>query len=106
MADKTYTVEIHHQGKPYTFQVGEDELILEVALSQGVELPYSCSAGVCTTCAGKILKGQVDQGDAAGIGSELKDKGYVLLCSARPRSDLVIESEQEETVYQIQFGQS
>lgn len=105
MADKTYTVEIRHQGKPYTFQIGEDEIILEVALNQGLELPYSCSAGVCTTCAGKILEGHVEQGDAAGIGTELKNKGYVLLCSAHPRSDLVIESEQEDIVYQIQFGQ-
>ncbi|MGB3491965.1 MAG: 2Fe-2S iron-sulfur cluster-binding protein [Elainellaceae cyanobacterium] len=105
MADKTHSIEIRHQGKSYKFQVGEDEVILEAALSQGLELPYSCSAGVCTTCAGKVIEGQVNQEDAAGIGSELKDNGYVLLCSAYPRSDLIIESEQEDIVYQIQFGQ-
>lgn len=106
MADMTYTIEVRHQGESYTLQVAENEIILEAALKAGIDLPYSCSAGVCTTCAGKILKGTVDQSDAAGIGSELQEEGYVLLCSAYPRSDLVIESEQEDTVYQLQFGQS
>ncbi|BAT51828.1 ferredoxin [Nostoc sp. NIES-3756] len=101
---KTYTVEILHQGKTHTLQVPEDKTILSVADEQGLELPSSCHAGVCTTCAGKIITGTVDQTDGMGVGPELQKQGYVLLCVAYPRSDIKVETEKEETVYQLQFG--
>ncbi len=103
---KTYTIEIHHQGKTHTLQVPEDETILSVAEAAGLELPSSCHAGVCTTCAGQILQGTVDQTDGMGVSPELQKQGYVLLCVAYPRSDLKIATEKEEIVYQLQFGKS
>ncbi|PMB45970.1 ferredoxin [Fischerella thermalis CCMEE 5201] len=99
-----YTVEINHQGKTYTLQVPENETILSVADAQGLELPSSCHAGVCTTCAGQIISGTVDQTDGMGVSPELQKQGYVLLCVAYPRSDLKIATEKEDTVYQLQFG--
>ncbi len=102
---KTYTVEILHQGKTHTLQVPEDKTILSVADEQGLELPSSCHAGVCTTCAAQIIGGgTVDQTDGMGVSPELQKQGYVLLCVAYPRSDLKIETEKEDTVYQLQFG--
>jgi ferredoxin len=101
---KTYTVELHHQGKIHTLQVPEDETILSVADAAGLGLPSSCHAGVCTTCAGQILAGSVDQSDGMGVSPELQEQGYVLLCVAYPRSDLKIVTEKEEVVYQLQFG--
>jgi ferredoxin len=102
----TYTVEIHHQGNTHILQVPTDRTILDVANNDaGLNLPSSCTAGVCTTCAAQILEGQVDHGDAMGIGPALREKGYVLLCVAHPRSNLKIETEKEEIVYQLQFGQ-
>lgn len=104
---KTYSVELLHQGKTYTIQVPEDRTILSVADEQGLGLPSSCHAGVCTTCAGKITNGgQVDQGDGMGVNLDLQKQGYALLCVSYPRSDLKIETEQEDTVYQLQFGMS
>ncbi|BAU07250.1 2Fe-2S iron-sulfur cluster-binding protein [Fischerella sp. NIES-3754] len=99
-----YTVEINHQGKTYTLQVPENETILSVADAAGLELPSSCHAGVCTTCAGQIICGTVDQTDGMGVSPELQEQGYVLLCVAYPRSDLKIATEKEDTVYQLQFG--
>ncbi|MBF1990989.1 ferredoxin [Fischerella thermalis CCMEE 5268] len=99
-----YTVEINHQGKTYTLQVPENETILSVADAAGLELPSSCHAGVCTTCAGQIISGTVDQTDGMGVSPELQEQGYVLLCVAYPRSDLKIATEKEDTVYQLQFG--
>ncbi|WP_315790732.1 2Fe-2S iron-sulfur cluster-binding protein [Fischerella sp. JS2] len=99
-----YTVEIHHQGKTHTLQVSEDQTILSVADAAGLELPSSCHAGVCTTCAGQIISGTVDQTDGMGVSPELQKQGYVLLCVAYPRSDLKIATEKEDTVYQLQFG--
>ncbi|RAM53498.1 2Fe-2S iron-sulfur cluster binding domain-containing protein [Mastigocladus laminosus UU774] len=101
---KTYTVEIQHQGKTHTLQVPEDQTILSVADAQGLELPSSCHAGVCTTCAGQIISGKVDQTDGMGVSPDLQKQGYVLLCVAYPRSDLKIATEKEDTVYQLQFG--
>ncbi|MGJ5672130.1 MAG: 2Fe-2S iron-sulfur cluster-binding protein [Nostochopsis sp.] len=101
---KTYTVEINHQGKTHTLQVPEDQTILSVADAQGLELPSSCHAGVCTTCAGQIISGTVEQSEGMGVSPELQKQGYVLLCVAYPRSDLKIATEKEDTVYQLQFG--
>lgn len=102
---KTYTVEINHQGKTYTLQVPENETILSVAEAAGLELPSSCHAGVCTTCAAQIVnQGNVDQTDGMGVSPDLQKQGYTLLCVAYPRSDLKIDTEKEEIVYQLQFG--
>jgi ferredoxin len=102
---KTYTVEIHHQGTTHTIEVPEDQQILQAAYAAGVDLPSSCNAGVCTTCAAQILEGTVDQSEGMGVSPELQNEGYVLLCVAYPRSNLKIESEKEEIVYQRQFQQ-
>jgi ferredoxin len=102
---KTHTVEILHQGNTYTIQVPEEQTILQAAQAADIDLPNSCNAGVCTTCAAQILAGTVDQSDGMGVSPELQAEGYVLLCVAYPRSDLKLESEKEEQVYQRQFGQ-
>ncbi len=102
----TYTVKIQHQGEEYTIQVPEDETVLAAAQKAGIDLPSSCLAGVCTTCAALLKSGTVEQSEGMGISPELQKQGYALLCVAYPQSDLVIESEKEEIVYSKQFGQS
>ena len=101
----TYNIEIVHQGKTQTIQVEDSQTILDAATDAGLDLPYSCSAGVCTTCAAKILSGKVEQTDGMGVSPELQAEGYALLCVAYPRSDIKLESGKEEEVYQRQFGQ-
>ena len=101
---KTYTVEINHEGKIYTLQVPEGEAVLSVAEQAGLDLPASCHAGVCTTCAGLILEGSVDQSGGMGVSPELQKQGYALLCVSKPLSDLKIETGKEEIVYDKQFG--
>jgi ferredoxin len=103
---KTYTIEIHHQGTTHTIEVPDDKKILEAAYAAGIDLPNSCNAGVCTTCAAQILEGTVEQSDGMGVSPELQNEGYVLLCVAYPRSNLKIETEKEDEVYDRQFGQS
>ncbi|MEK0182936.1 MAG: ferredoxin [Oscillatoriales cyanobacterium] len=101
---KTYTVELLHQGNTYTVEVPEDKQILRAANAAGIELPSSCNSGVCTTCAAKIIEGQVEQTDCMGVSPDLQKEGYVLLCVAFPRSNLKIETEKEDIVYDRQFG--
>jgi ferredoxin len=102
----TYTAEISHNGTVYTVPVPDDQTVLASAHAAGVDLPTSCGAGVCTTCAAQILAGDVEQVDAMGLGPEIVAKGYALLCVSYPRSDLKIESNKEDIVYGLQFGQS
>lgn len=102
---QTFEVEIFHQGQTYHFTAAAGETILRSATAAGIDLPSSCNAGVCTTCAAQIQEGTVDHGDAMGLSPELRNKGYVLLCVARPCSNLKLISEKEEEVYHLQFGQ-
>ncbi|BAU67184.1 ferredoxin (2Fe-2S) [Stanieria sp. NIES-3757] len=102
---QSYQVTINHQGTTQTIEVPSEQTILQAALDAGIELPYSCSAGVCTTCAAKLSKGEVEQSDGMGLSRELQREGYALLCVSYPRSDIQLVSEQEEMVYQRQFGQ-
>lgn len=102
---QTYTVQINHQGETHTIQVPEDKIILRAASAAGLDLPSSCNAGVCTTCAAQITEGTVEQSEGMGISPELQQKGYALLCVSYPRSDLKIETEKEDEVYHLQFGQ-
>jgi ferredoxin len=101
---QTYTVEVNHQGSTHTLSVPEDQTILDAAQQAGLDLPYSCSAGVCTTCAAKLSEGSVDQADGMGVSTDLQAEGYALLCVAFPRSDIKLETEKEDIVYQKQFG--
>ena len=103
---QTYTVEIQHKGEKHTIEVPADKIILQAADAAGLNLPSSCNAGVCTTCAAKILEGTVDQSDGMGVSPELQQQGYALLCVSYPRSELKIETEKEDEVYQLQFGAS
>lgn len=100
----TYSVAITHQGSTQTIQVAESQTILDAATNAGIDLPYSCSAGVCTTCAAQILSGEVEQSDGMGVSPELQAEGYALLCVAYPRSDIELESGKEDIVYARQFG--
>ncbi|PSN20172.1 ferredoxin [filamentous cyanobacterium CCP5] len=101
-----YSVEIHHQGGTHTIEVPEDQTVLAAAQDAGLDLPTSCGAGVCTTCAALVTSGKVEQSDGMGVSPEMQAEGYALLCVAYPRSNLVVETEKEDVVYQRQFGQS
>lgn len=101
----TYTLEINHDGATHTITAPEDQTVLASAHAAGVDLPTSCGAGVCTTCAALVLEGNVEQVDAMGLGPDIVAQGYALLCVSYPRSNLKIESNKEEVVYDLQFGQ-
>ncbi|TRU81677.1 MAG: 2Fe-2S iron-sulfur cluster binding domain-containing protein [Microcystis novacekii Mn_MB_F_20050700_S1] len=100
----TYKVEISHLGTTQTIEVRDDQTILQAAYDAGIDLPSSCNAGVCTTCAAQLSQGSVEQGEGMGLSPDLQKEGYALLCVAYPRSDIKLESGKEEVVYQRQFG--
>jgi ferredoxin len=103
---RSYTVRIHDRRTDThrTIRVPEDRYILHTAENQGTDLPFSCRNGACTTCAVRVLSGQIYQPEAMGLSLELQKRGYALLCVSYACSDLEVETQDEDEVYELQFG--
>jgi ferredoxin len=92
----SYNIELRTPEGTVNITCDEDTYILDAADEQGIDLPYSCRAGACSSCAGKVLEGTVDNEDQTFLDDEQMEAGYALLCVARPTSDLVIQTDVEE----------
>jgi ferredoxin len=100
----TITIRDRQKGQTYTVEVPEQRYILKSVENAGETLPFSCRNGACTACAVKIIAGAVYQPEAMGLSPKLKEQGYALLCVSYPVSDLEVETQDEDEVYELQFG--
>ena len=94
----TFIVTFITGGAEVQTEVAEDQYLLDAGVAAGLDLPYMCLQGWCTTCAGKVLEGKVDQSQALRVYPQDEAAGFVLLCSAFARSNLRILTHQKEAV--------
>jgi ferredoxin len=80
-------------GGSRVIHVGAEEHIWDAAQRDGIHLPAICHQGRCLTCAGQLVEpGDFDSGDVASYYPQDRDAGFILLCTARPRSNLHIRT--------------
>lgn len=87
---KRQTVKVIYDGDTHEFVVEPHQTILEAALEQDIDLPYSCQAGMCTACLGKCTDGKVKMDEEEGLTEKEIAQGYILTCVSHPMSEGVV----------------
>ncbi len=90
MKEKISHVSVNVDGVTTDFELSfHGRSVLEEAVSKGVDLPYSCKGGVCSTCRAKLLEGEVEMTVNYALEEEEIEDGYILTCQSHPRSEKV-----------------
>ncbi|MEP7318516.1 MAG: 1,2-phenylacetyl-CoA epoxidase subunit PaaE [Panacibacter sp.] len=89
--ERKSSITVKLDGVTFDFQVPfNGNAILDEALKNGADLPYSCKGGVCCTCKARLLEGEVDMDVSYGLEAEEIDEGFILACQAHPKTEKVV----------------
>ena len=84
---KISKIKILLDGHTYNFEMSKEENILDVAIDNDIDMPYSCQSGVCTACQGKLISGSVDMDVSDGLSEDEIEDGYILCCQSHPLTE-------------------
>lgn len=82
------TVVIDGATRTFTLEKGKENL-LDAGLRNGIELPYSCKGGVCSTCRCRVVEGEVDMDVNFALEDYEVERGFILACQSYPVTDTV-----------------
>ena len=99
MASYKVTVFSDEHNIDSTFECDSDTYVLDKAEELGIELPYSCRAGACSTCVGIVESGELDQSEQSFLEEDQLEAGFALTCIAYPKSDCKILVHKEDDLY-------
>ena len=85
MGNVKLTLEVN--GETHNFDMAKSETVLEAALRQGIDAPYSCMAGVCTACQANIVSGKAEMEENDILSDDEVEEGQVLCCTAKPTTE-------------------
>ena len=74
----------------YNLEMNDNKTILDFALENDIDAPYSCQGGICSACLAKLDKGSVKMDNNQILTDDEIQEGYILSCQSRPTSDEVI----------------
>ena len=80
-------VTVVYDGEEHTFEVKPKSTILETALNNDIDLPFSCQSGLCTACRCKLISGKIKMDEEEGLSESEIKQGYVLICVGHPLTD-------------------
>ena len=87
--DGTSQITLNVFGETHTVPCDQNTTVLNAAMKKGINPPYSCTVGVCTTCRAKVHKGELHMLEREGLSDDEIEEGYVLTCQSVPRSSEV-----------------
>ncbi|WP_299083270.1 2Fe-2S iron-sulfur cluster-binding protein [uncultured Ruegeria sp.] len=89
-ASQTYELTVTIDGATRTMKVDKDTTLLDAALENSLDAPFSCKAGVCSTCMCRVEEGAVEMATNHALEDYEVDRGYVLSCQSFPTTDKVV----------------
>jgi ring-1,2-phenylacetyl-CoA epoxidase subunit PaaE len=90
-ADRVSRVTVRLDGISHAFDLPfEGSSVLEAALMEGVDLPFACKGGVCSTCRARLVDGKVEMDQNYALEADELEAGFILTCQSHPRSEKVV----------------
>ena len=89
MSDTKTTVTILVDDETFTIEMSKKESVLEAALKNEIDAPYSCQGGVCSTCIAKITEGEVTMANNQILTDGEIAEGLILTCQSHPTTSTI-----------------